>query len=107
MIGRLLERTEALMEQHSDFKRTLDSLDTTLESFGKTITKLESALDHITRTLPSQEKLIERIGSLELQIGSWTVARKYAVHGAVVIALLALTWGTVGGTLLRQAIGLP
>lgn len=64
-IGRLLERTEQLMNQNESFERTLGTFNQTMDSFGKTVAKLEGAVQHLSNAIDRQEAIEDRCRSAE------------------------------------------
>jgi 16S rRNA G527 N7-methylase RsmG len=113
-IGRLLERTEAIALQHEDFRRVLDGLNGTLAALRETIIRLDATLEVLRdRAEEHGEKISDydgvksRVGACEIELKKWAEIRSQIVKYAILVAALALTGSTVGGALLRSALGLP
>lgn len=70
-IGRLLERTEAMMKQNQSFERTLGTFSGTMENFGRTVAKLEGAVQHLSNAIDRQEEIDGRCDKLESRV--WTL----------------------------------
>jgi hypothetical protein len=113
MIGRLLERTEALMTQNEDFRRTLENIDHTIDGFRQAVSKLEVTLEQFAATMPDNKglearfyQMESRLDRSEAELDIWRGVRKKMVQLAFAVILMALSAGTVGGTFIRSALGL-
>lgn len=84
-IGRLLERTEQLMDQNRSFERTLGTFNGTMDTFGRTVAKLEGAVQHLSNAIDRQDQLEDRCRTADMRLDKLDAITKNlpAIEGEV------------------------
>lgn len=105
VVGRLIERTELLVNESAQSRKVLASLDRTLIKFEATIEQIDRRMT----TIENQPDVTNRITAIELRlkpiedvIGEWKDLRKTVIKYGLMLGAIALLSGTAGGTLLQH-----
>lgn len=113
-IGRLMERTEALMDQNKSFERTLDTFNGTMETFGRTVMELKGSVQQLSKSIDRQEEIDDRCDKHEKRLDAidtmtvnlpivvaevlfWRRVLGGGFHALWKLAAFAVSTGGIGG----------
>lgn len=113
MIGRLLERSDAMLRQSEEFSQALVSISHTMQSLERTVIKLETTVESIAEQAGNSRLLGERvfrneaeIENLQRDLEPLIKLRDRIVAYAMGLGVLGVTAGSVFGGAVRKALGI-
>lgn len=112
-VARLLERTEVIMEQSKVFNAAMESMRGMMASMQNVIVKLEMTVQHLSESAPNYRQIsvdnalvARRLEECEQKLSSYDRVKGKVIYNAMLMAAVAITSGTFGGTLVREVLGL-